>query len=381
MTWIAYFAYYFLLLRFLVSLSNLFTRQWLAPSAACRYTNASRQSLVSVLVPARNEENNICNLLDDLSLQNYKNLEILVYDDLSEDDTGSQVKNCIKKDNRIKLIEGKNLPAKWLGKNHACHQLALNARGDYLVFVDADVRMKPGMIMNGLAHLERYNLDLLSVFPVQKMHTFAEKITVPVMNWILTGLLPLILTRKSSRHSLSAANGQFMLFRAETYHKHKFHAIHRNSFVEDIGIVRTMKKKRLPVHTVLSNGDISCRMYNSCKDAITGFSRSVTEYFGGHLSIAILFAAVTTLGFIPVFLVLPSFYQFTFGAMLILHRTVISALSRQPVLQNLFLAPLQQLSFIAMIISAIRHKLNYELNWKGRNVYHTDIQTRSIIKT
>ncbi len=380
MIWLAYFVYYFLVLRFLVSLSNLLTRQWLGNLHSGRSIPGSGQPLVSVLIPARNEEKNICNLLEDLSSQHYENIEILVYDDLSEDNTGNLVRSCIKKDRRIKLIEGTPLPDGWTGKNHACHRLSIQAKGDYLLFLDADVRVKKSIIINSLAHLEKYRLSLLSVFPVQNMQTFGEKVTVPVMNWILTGLLPLVLTRISSRPALSAANGQFMLYRAEVYHRYRFHSEHRNSIVEDISIFRSVKRKGLPAHTVLSNGDISCRMYNSYKDAVNGFSRSVAEYFGGNLPVAALFALVTTFGFIPALVLLPAFYQFTFLPLLLLHRALISGLSRQHVLQNLLLAPVQQLSFCVIVIMAFRHKIWHNLNWKGRNVYRTDMQSGDAIK-
>ncbi len=380
MIWLAYFIYFFLVLRFVVSLSNLLTLQWLRKLRDDLPMQGGKQPLVSVLIPARNEENNICNLLEDLSSQNYENIEIHVYDDLSEDNTGNLVKNCRKKDCRIKLIEGGPLPEGWTGKNHACHQLSRYANGDYLLFLDADVRIGKSAITNSLAHLAKHQLSLFSLFPVQKMHTPGEKITVPVMNWVLAGLLPLILTKISSRSSLSAANGQFMFFRAEDYHRYRFHAEHKNSIVEDIRIFRSVKKKGLKAHTILSNGDISCRMYNSYKDSVNGFSRSVAEFFGGHLHLAALFASVTTFGFIPVLVFLPSFYQFTFLTMLIIHRTLISWLSRQHVLQNLLLAPLQQVSFCLMVIMAYHHKLRHNLNWKGRNVYQASMQSSNTIK-
>ncbi len=379
MTWLAYFILIFLAVRLAVSLANLFTRQWLKNDEViyqpARLPVRNSLPMISVLIPARNEANNICSLLSDISYQNYPNIEILVYDDLSEDNTGELVKSCIERDGRIRLIGGKPLPAGWLGKNHACHQLALEAKGEYLLFLDADVRLRPSLLHNSFAHMKHHRLDLLSIFPVQEMCSLGEKITVPVMNWVLTGLLPLILTRISSRPSLSAANGQFMLFSTESYKKHMFHFSLKNSPVEDIGIFRLMKRLGYRTNTLLSNGDISCRMYGTWKEAVTGFSRNVAEYFGGSIPPALIFALLTTFGIIPVVLYLPPKLSASFIVLTVMHRLVISYISRQPLLQNLFLAPLQQLSFVVMVIAAIRHRLNRVLIWKGRNVYQPSVRS------
>lgn len=426
MIWLAYFIFAFLVLRLMISLSNLLTRQWLkkAPVAGDTFARASRQHqtnaqvnhdsplqkqktprqhtislkdkvsregessseydstpeeksitenlpppLLSVLIPVRNEERTAGLLLDDLINQDYTDFEILVYDDLSEDKTRQIIAGYEQKDSRIKLLEGTTLPSGWLGKNHACHQLARTATGEYLLFLDADVRVKPSLIRNSLAHMRRNRLDLFSLFPRQVMITFGEKITVPVMNWVLVGLLPLILTRIPGWPSFSAANGQFMLFRSDVYHRYKFHKQLSEKMVEDIGIFRLMKKKGLRTHTTLSNGDITCRMYGSWGEAIEGFSKNVLEYFGGHTILAILFSFITITGFIPVVLYLSWFFSLIFFIILALHIIIISFLSRQSPLQNLILAPLQQLSFCFMIYTAIRHKAHHKLFWKGRNVY------------
>jgi glycosyltransferase involved in cell wall biosynthesis len=378
MIWLAYFIYGSLVLRFLVVVSNLFTAQWLKHSGSKTIPDVDPaiSPMVSVLIPARNEETKIGTLLNDLLKQDYENIEILIYDDLSEDNTTFIVRRISKGNNKIRLLQGEPLPAGWVGKNHACHRLALEAKGEFLLFLDADVRVKSSLITNGLIHVQQHQLDLLSVFPKQIMKTFGEKITVPVMNWVLTGLLPLILTRISSWPSFSAANGQFMLFRADTYNKYRFHEKVKDTIVEDINIFRQMKRAGLRTHTILSNGDISCRMYNSWSDATEGFSRNVTEFFGGYSFVAVLYALLTTLGFIPVIIYLPTLASASFFALAILHRMVISSISRQPVFENLLLSPLQQISFCSMIIKAIRNRANNATTWKGRVISNQQLKTR-----
>ncbi len=92
-------------------------------------------------------------------------------------------------------LSGTTLPEGFTGKNHACHQLSLSARGDYFLFMDADVRVKGALLEEALSWMLKKDLALLSIFPVQKMKSFGEKISVPLMNWILLSLLPLPLIR------------------------------------------------------------------------------------------------------------------------------------------------------------------------------------------
>ncbi len=324
--------------------------------------------MLSVLIPARNEEQNIGTILDDLSAQDYRNIEVLVYDDLSEDKTAAIVKAKSESDSRIKYFYGKTLPEGWNGKNHACHRLSAEAQGDYLLFVDADVRIGNGLFKNTLSMAEKHRLQLLSIFPKQEMKTFGEKITVPVMNWILTSLLPLPLVLHSKKPSLAAANGQFMLFEKEHYKQHQWHQTFRKEKVEDIAIMKAIKSKGLRGQTLLGDDSVRCRMYSGYNEAISGFSKNVNAYFGNNYLLTSVFLLLTTLGFVP-FLVaaeykLLSIYLLTVA----LIRVFTSLASRQNVVINLLLAPLQQISFAGMVFSSVTKTLKKSHTWKGRKV-------------
>lgn len=362
MIYLAYFVLYFTVLRLLVSLFNLLTKQWLHRG------NPIETPLVSVLIPARNEEKKIGKLIEQLQKQMYPHLEILIYDDLSEDSTYRLAQSYAETDSRFLIINGKPLPEGWLGKNHACHQLSKHAKGDYFLFLDADVGIGKNLINQAIAHAQRHKLKLLSVFPVQEMKTCSEKITVPLMNWILVSLLPLLFTRISGWSSFSAANGQFMLFEASTYRKQQFHKIHRTNKVEDITIFRYMKKQSLKVHTILGNSQIKCRMYETWEDAIKGFSKNVFEFFGGSKIAAMLFGLITTFGFLFVAVSLPYHYLLLYFLLVILLRVTIAGISRQNIVSNLLLAPLQQIGFLYVILKAYIWQKNRSTQWKGRNI-------------
>ncbi len=362
MEWIGFFILIFTALRLTVVLVNLFTRQWLQPG----FTN--QKPKVSVLIPARDEEKNVSQLMDSLTTHDYQNTEILIYDDNSTDNTWKILKDWEAKYPNIKAVKGDILPQGWLGKNHACHKLALQARGDYLLFLDADVDIKVGLMVNAMAHVQKYNLQLLSLFPTQKMVTFSEKLTVPLMNWILLSLLPLIFTRISSHPSLAAANGQFMLFDAETYRKEQFHEKFKNQKVEDIIIFRYMKQKGYRVHTLLGNQQIYCRMYDSMTASVQGFSKNVFEFFGGSKLLAFIFGVLTTFGFLAVWIALPLVYTGIYLIMILLLRALIAVMSKQNIFTSLVLAPLQQIAFLFILIKATLLQHKKATLWKGRNI-------------
>ncbi|MGW8316601.1 MAG: glycosyltransferase family 2 protein, partial [Bacteroidales bacterium] len=290
MIWLAFPAAIILLVRLAITLANLMSAPYLPRSVS------GEPSLVSVLIPARNEEKNLPLLLDGLIRQQYARLEILVYDDQSTDGTQKVLESYAAGDPRISWIKGDTPPPEWSGKNYACHQLARRARGAWFLFLDADVQVDPSLVERAVTYARRFDLTLLSMFPRQRMSTIGERLTVPVMNWILLSMLPMHAIRNSHYPSLSAANGQMMLFRAREYRQHRFHQLVRGINVEDIHIMRLVKRMGYTADTVLSRGEISCRMYTNYRDAVAGFTRSMFAFFGGSRLALILFTLFTTAG-------------------------------------------------------------------------------------
>lgn len=362
MSGLAFTAISILLVRFTIVVINIFHRQWLKAG------NPDGEPLVSVLIPARNEERALQLILGDLVDHDYTRLEILVYDDLSEDRTAAVVKDYAACDRRIRLIGGKALPDGWTGKNHACHRLAEEARGAYLLFLDADVRVREGLVRNSLGHLQQHGLKLLSIFPRQLMLTLGEKLVVPAMNLILLSLLPMQLIRVSHRPSLAAANGQFMLFEAENYHRHQYHKAVREKHVEDMQIIRLMKQQRLRVHTLLSSGEVDCRMYSSFWEAVGGLTRSVFAFFGNSMIVLLLFTVFSTFGFLFTGLGLGWFWVVPYLVLTWLMRMLTAFASRQHLGWTAILQPLQQAAFVIVVIESFRRRFSERNIWKGREI-------------
>jgi glycosyltransferase involved in cell wall biosynthesis len=362
MIYLAYFILFFELLQLLVALANLIFFQRF-PKNISKGTE-----LVSVLIPARNEEQNISLLLNDLKNQDYPNLEIIVFNDSSTDSTGEIVEGFAQTDNRIQLISAQGLTAGWLGKNHACFRMAQQANGKYLLFLDADVRLGANAISSSISFLKKHKLSLVSVFPKQLMKTRGEWLTVPIMNYILLSLLPLILVRKSGFASLAAANGQFMLFDAKTYRKYHPHKLLKNSKVEDISIARFLKRKREKIACLVTTGSVECRMYTSYTDAVNGFSKNVISYFGNSFLVASAFWLITSLGFIGIWMGLGIKALLLYFLVILLVKSIVSLISEQNLARNLLYLLPQQLVLGIIIYRAFSNTINKQFEWKERKI-------------
>lgn len=362
MEYVAYIIIAFTSIQLLVAFTNFLFNQKLGKAT-------KSNKLISVLIPARNEEHNIRNLLHDLMEQEYRNIEVIVFDDQSSDNTGAVVRTIANNHDRIHLISSEGLPDGWLGKNYACHSLSQKAKGDYLLFLDADVRIKNNVIGQTLSFAEKRKLSLVSVFPKQIMKNNGEYSTVPIMNYILLTLLPLILVRKIGLPSLAAANGQYMFFETEKYKKTQPHELMKSEKVEDIKIARHYKKNKLKIACLANETDIKCRMYGSYKKSLNGFSKNVTTFFGNSILLSILFWLITTGGFIPILLIYSTTGLAIYLITIIAIRSLISITSHQSVQKNINYLIIQQLSLGLMIAKSLYNHFRKQYIWKGRNVH------------
>lgn len=357
---IFYVVFFFLIIRFTVTLFNFLSNPKLTHSPK------HYDDFVSILIPARNEADTIPLLLNSIIEQDYKHFEVLVLDDDSTDGTFDTCQAFANRDNRFRVIKGKELSGDWLGKNYACHQLAKQAKGKYLLFLDADEVVKKGLINNSLHRMKIGRLSLLSLFTNQQMDTLGEKLVVPLMHFLLLNLLPLRLVRLSPKASLSAASGQFMLFDAATYHLHQWHDLVKDKIVEDVEIIKLIKTYQYNVESLLANGYIFCRMYHGYKEALDGFSKNLLAGFGNNIAALVCYLLLVMLG--PVFIAIYLDIQLLFFALtlIILSRIMISLASGQNALVNIVLHPLQMLSFLIIAGLSIKKSLSSRISWKGR---------------
>jgi chlorobactene glucosyltransferase len=227
------------------------------------------------MVPARDEEANIEACLESLQQQDYPNYEVLVLDDNSADNTAGIVSEMAARDNRIRLYQGDPLPEDWAGKPFACYQLAQRARGDWLLFVDADTTHAPHMLRSVLALALKLKASLLSGFPRQLASSLPQKIVIPVMYFIILGWLPLWWLHRSQKPKPSMAVGQFLLFPRDEYWRIGGHKVVQSRIVEDIWLGIEVGRHGGRHIAIDLSPVVSCNMYRDFGAMWHGLGRSI----------------------------------------------------------------------------------------------------------
>jgi chlorobactene glucosyltransferase len=231
--------------------------------------------LVSVLVPARNEEANIRKCLESLQKQDYPNFEVLVLDDSSEDATAATVTDMAATDRRLKFIHGEPLPDDWAGKPFACYQLAGKAKGDWLLFVDADTIHAPHMVRSVLELGVQSKASMLSGFPRQLAKSPLLKIVMPLMYFVILGWLPIWWLQRPSHPRPSLAIGQFLLFSRDEYWRIGGHKAVQSRIAEDVWLGIEMGRHGGRHVAVDLSSVVECNMYDDIGAAWKGLGRSI----------------------------------------------------------------------------------------------------------
>ncbi len=237
----------------------------------------ARETLVSILIPARNEAGNIGPALDAARRTIGVAVEILVMDDGSTDATPDIVNAHAARDPRVRLLTAPPLQEGWTGKVHACHHLAQEARGTHLLFIDADVRLSPDAAADLAGHAQATGAALVSAVPRQVMASLGEMLTVPTINLVLLGYLPMGLMRRSRDPGLGAACGQIVLAERGAYHASGGHAAIRSFIHDGIQLARLFRRKGFMTDLVPGERLASCRMYAGLHEAWRGFAKNAHE--------------------------------------------------------------------------------------------------------
>jgi len=255
--------------------------------------DAGPQGLVSIIVPAKDEEANIAAALETLLAQDYPEIEIIVVDDRSTDGTADVVRRVAERDARVRLVQVAELPEGWFGKPHAMHVGAGEARGRWLLFVDADCRQAPHSVRAGVHFLADAGGDMLSLWPVLEMHGFWENVVQPVAGSVLVAWFRPDRVN-DPRRRVAFANGQYILFRREVYEAVGGHAAVRSELVEDIAMARIVKGAGHRLLNAVGADLFTTRMYDSLRAMYWGWAR----IYGGGFKSAGRLVAVMALTFL-----------------------------------------------------------------------------------
>jgi chlorobactene glucosyltransferase len=270
------------------------------------------EPLVSILIPARNEERNLPKLLESLRRQDWPRMEIHVLDDHSEDQTrriAEAFKKRVDEENKnrsgsspathhtaigceVFVHSSDEKPSGWLGKNWACHQLSEYANGDIFIFLDADTWLAPDAVSGILAAMEKFHLDFATVWPHQVMKTIAEKAVVSTVYSTVATYLPTKYSfrapswipnrtlREKVKPLFANACGQCMIFTNETYRVTGGHQSVRNQVVEDVMLAKNVVKSGRTMRMFHGTDRLWCRMYSSSAELFQGFRKNFFAGFG-----------------------------------------------------------------------------------------------------
>jgi len=232
---------------------------------------------VSVLIPARNEAHSIRAAVTAALASQDVTLEVIVLDDHSEDETASIVRQMAAQDPRVRLETAPALPPGWCGKQHACAALARLAAHPQLAFVDADVRLAPDALAHLAAFLRSSGADLISGVPEQETGTFAERLVIPLIHFLLLGFLPLHRMRASHHPAYGSGCGQLFMARRDAYEKMGGHAAIRTSLHDGLTLPRAFRQAGLMTDICDVTQLATCRMYHGFADLWNGLAKNGTE--------------------------------------------------------------------------------------------------------
>ena len=261
-----------------------------APLREAQSTARANERL-AILIPARNEADNIGDCLAGLTSQTWREFTVLVLDDDSNDGTAEIVTEIAAQDERVSILRGQPIPVGWAGKVWACSQLAEAAQrqeADWLLFLDADTRARPELAATLLRHAQDTGAGMVSTFPYQVTGSFWEHVVLPMLHFLILTFLPIRMVWESNYVGLVAACGQVELFSAEAYRRTGGHASIQGSFHDGLQLARRVKASGMPVRLCDASALISCRMYTGGKAVWNGFTRNAYEGLGSVGALAVM---------------------------------------------------------------------------------------------
>lgn len=325
------------------------------------------QESISVLVPLRNEANNVGELV--ASLRNQENLtqvEFLLLDDNSEDDTLALLQQHVSGLSKFQILSGTTLPQGWIGKTWALQQLFERASGEIIVSVDADVRLVPDAISRAVTLLKDAQLDFLSPYPSQLAHSWSERLIQPLLQWSWMSTVILRIAEKSSISSMVVANGQFFVVRRTALAQVSGYKSVSNNVLDDVELARALVKQGS--HGCVANGALiaSTRMYSSWGEIQAGYGKSLHAAFGSIFGSGIAITFLFLTGIAPLIAGITGSYVAWYAYAAVTLTRAMSSIKTGKNGVDAFLHPISSALLIYLIIYS--WLMRGQVQWKGRTL-------------
>ncbi len=235
---------------------------------------------VSIVVPVRNEERNLPRLLPTLLSQRYPNYEVVVVNDQSTDATAQILAGWAAKDERLKVIQGVELPREegWHGKPHAMYQGAKVAKGEWLLFTDADTKHSELSVSSSMAYALRHEVDLLTIAPCPELGTPSEKLLMPVAFMGVGTFFPAVKVNDPNSQ-VAIANGQYIFIRREVYDAVGGIEQVKDKIAEDLEFGKLVKSEGYRLYMADGQHLMTVRMYTNLRELWEGWGKNTVLSF------------------------------------------------------------------------------------------------------
>ena len=230
--------------------------------------------MVSVCVPARDEERGIRACLESLLKQDYPEFEVIVVNDHSTDHTGELIRELAEKDSRLIALDGEELPTGWLGKPFALHQAFQKAKGEILLFTDADPVFEPNALRTAVFTMQERKLDALTLMPKAEFGSFWERAVQPTIFGFI-GSLTRFGKVNSQDHKSAMGFGAFLMFKRSAYEAISGHEGGKADVLEDVLIAKRLKKAGFKLLVADAKRLFSIRMYYGFREIWIGWRKNM----------------------------------------------------------------------------------------------------------
>jgi glycosyltransferase involved in cell wall biosynthesis len=341
-----------------LAVANFFTIRRPEPAS-------ERSESVTVLIPVRNEAENIADLVLSLQAQQHlSRIEVIFIDDSSTDETAEKLQEAKDGGAQIKVVNAPELPSDWMGKPWALQQGYLNSSGEIIVTLDADVRLTSTAISQAIAMLG--DRSFISPYPKQIAKTFAERLIQPLLQWSWMSTVPLRIAEKSHRTSLAVANGQFFVVRKSALDQIGGFTQIAAQVLDDMELARALIKSGARGGVSDGSALAQTRMYKNFAEVKAGYGKSLWKAFGSKAGSAGAITFLFLTGIAPVIAWFTGnplgFFAYEF---IVITRALSAARSRGRIFDSL-LHPISCAVLIYLIIYSWRAR--GVVAWKGRTL-------------
>jgi cellulose synthase/poly-beta-1,6-N-acetylglucosamine synthase-like glycosyltransferase len=322
---------------------------------------------VTVLLPMRNEQDNVADCVAELMAQEkVHNLQVIIIDDQSTDNTAEVLKKSIGNDSRFRVVASTGPRTGWLGKVSALQTGFELSKAEIVICLDADVRLKPDAIVRAVNQLDDLALDFLSPYPHQIANTLSEKLIQPLLHWSWMSTVILRLAEKIPHRSTAVANGQFFVIRATALNAIDGFTSVAQQVIDDVELARSLIAAGCKGVVTEGSEIAHTRMYSNFDEIRQGYGKSLHKAFGGILGALVATFFIAATGLLPLLLAVNGYILGWIAFLCVAFTRALSAIRSR---SNPFYALLHPLSAALLIyLIAYSWAKRGKIQWKGRTV-------------